>query len=251
MAGDDGLVGRLEDHVVPVERTASGGGMEDLKPLADVFADRRVVGFGEATHGTKEFFQLKHRLVRFLVTELDFRLFGLEANFSETLAIDDYVVSGEGDPEAALDGIYFWTWNTEEMLALIEWLRRYNEGQPLAEKVRFYGFDCQYTRGPARALGTFFERVDADYLDEIEDGIRLLASGRVGDDPDELAMAATVAADPKARLADREDAYRSATDKVPDDASNKTRTAALPYEVQNNFMGGTRVVSPCVRARVR
>jgi erythromycin esterase len=33
---------------------------EDLQPLADIFADASVIALGEATHGTREFFQVKH-----------------------------------------------------------------------------------------------------------------------------------------------------------------------------------------------
>jgi hypothetical protein len=33
------------------------------------------------------------------------------------------VLHGKGDPKALLRGMYFWTWNTEEVLAMIEWMR--------------------------------------------------------------------------------------------------------------------------------
>lgn len=212
MTGGD-IVERLEDLVVSVERAAPGGETDDLRALVDVFEGKRVVGLGEATHGTREFFQLKHRLLRLLVTELDFRLFGLEANFTEALAVNRYVVSGEGDPEDALAGITYWTWNTEEMLALIEWLREYNSGRPATERVRFYGYDVQTAQGPARAIRQFFDRVDPDYLAEIDADLATLEGGLPEDDrPAEkqwFIAAETVSAALETRFDRHEGAYRS------------------------------------------
>lgn len=211
------LLDRLDTGVVELETTDPAAGVRDLSPLRDVFEGKTVVGMGEATHGTREFFQLKHRLLRFLVEELDVRLFGLEANFSETLAINDYVLRGEGDPEEALDGIYFWTWNTEEVLALIEWLREYNEGLESGERVKFYGFDAQFTAGPAEAIESYLRDVDPDYLRECHSELETLSEkGLDVEGPNEddeavlerrLAAAKDLVAALAERFEDREGAY--------------------------------------------
>lgn len=169
------LVEALDEHAIPLSTTDPDADLADLQPLVETFEGVEVVGLGEATHGTREFFQLKHRLVRLLVEELGFRLFGLEANFSETLAIDEYVVHGEGDPRDALDGIYFWTWDTKEVLAMIEWMRAFNDGRQEGDRVRFYGFDAQFTAGPARALEDYLGTVDPEVLDEHEATLAMLA----------------------------------------------------------------------------
>ena len=117
----------MRAHAVPIATAEAGHGFADLAPLKQIIGDARIVSVGEATHGTREFFQLKHRLFEYLATELGFTIFAIEANWPESLAIDEYVQTGKGDPQKALDGIYFWTWNTEEVLDLIRWMRRYNE----------------------------------------------------------------------------------------------------------------------------
>jgi hypothetical protein len=71
---------------------------------------------GEATHGSREFFQMKHRMLEFLAEKMGFTVFAIEANWPESLAVNDFVLNGEGDPAVALAGMYFWTWNTEEVL---------------------------------------------------------------------------------------------------------------------------------------
>ena len=173
------LADRLVERAVPLEGTDPTDDLGDLAPLEDTLADARVVGLGEATHGTREFFRLKHRLIRLLVERLEYRLVAMEANFAETLAIDEYVVHGRGDPREVLDGIRFWTWDTEEVLALLEWLRAFNEGRPVEDRVRFYGIDAQFTGASAEGLREFFAERDPALLDEHGEGLEVLVEERI------------------------------------------------------------------------
>lgn len=146
--------------------------------------DATIVALGEGTHGTREFFRLKHRLLRWLVTEAGVRTFAMEANTPEARALDEYVVYGRGDPEAGLEGLYFWTWQTEELLALVEWLRRFNKGRTLDDRVRFRGFDAQYTQGAVDALLDHFgDELPSGLADDLEligdDGTPVAGDDRV------------------------------------------------------------------------
>jgi erythromycin esterase len=174
------LANHLATRVHPLDTTDPTSDLRDLQPLADILTDANIVGMGEATHGTREFFHLKHRLFEFLVRERGFRVFGLEANFSEALAITDYVLHGEGDPQEALAGIYFWTWDTEEVLALIEWIRTFNEGSD--DPIMFYGIDMQFTRGPARALLEYLA-LDPSGLANHREPLELLAERGLETEP--------------------------------------------------------------------
>lgn len=164
-------------HEALAEHAVSLGTVEPTDPFPEtdgldaVFDDAGIVGLGEATHGTRGFFRLKHRLIRYLVREHGLRVVALEANVPETLAIDEYVVHGRGDPKTALDGIYFWTWNVEAVLNLIEWLRRFNEGRPVDDRVRFYGIDAQYTTGAVEHVRGYFRAVGEPVPDEIAAGL--------------------------------------------------------------------------------
>ncbi|ARS90849.1 erythromycin esterase family protein [Natrarchaeobaculum aegyptiacum] len=203
----------LERYTTPIQETRPGASVDDLAPLGDRFDRKRIIGLGEATHGTKEFFQLKHRLIRFAVTELDFLLIGLESNFAETVAINEYVISGSGEPYTALAGLSYWPWKTEEMLALVEWVRMYNEGRPDSQKVQFYGFDMQSVRGSARRIETILKRVDADCRAELESEITTLTTTLDPTDSDNtfgwLTAATTVVTELRDRFRRREDAYRA------------------------------------------
>ncbi|WP_433871500.1 erythromycin esterase family protein [Saccharopolyspora sp. CA-218241] len=123
----------------------------DPAPLRRIWDGVRVFGLGEAVHGAGEFFARKHRLIEFLVTELGIRVVAMEAAGSAARAVDDYVVRGVGDPAEVLAGLGFWTWNTGEVLALLEWLRAHNAARDLPQRVRFTGIDPQLPGSSATA----------------------------------------------------------------------------------------------------
>src|SRR5262245_66638939 len=47
----------LKKNAIPIKSVEAGNGFDDLQPLKRILADARVVGLGEATHGTREVFQ--------------------------------------------------------------------------------------------------------------------------------------------------------------------------------------------------
>ena len=68
--------------------------VDDLEPLGTHLQDVQIVALGEQSHGTHEFFLLKHRLLKYLVTRLGFRAFVLEASRARCRPINDYVLHG-------------------------------------------------------------------------------------------------------------------------------------------------------------
>ncbi len=139
----------IAEHAAPLRTTEAGHGFDDLAPIGTMIGDAHVVALGEATHGTREFFQLKHRLLEYLVAEKGFTVFGIEASMPEAFDVNEYVLHGRGDPERAVAGLYFRIWNTEEVLDMIRWMRAWNADPAHRRKVKFYGYDLQY---PVRAV---------------------------------------------------------------------------------------------------
>lgn len=166
----------IADHAVALDAVEAGNGFDDLDGLFDSIGDARIVSLGEATHGSREFFQMKHRMLEYLVSELDFNVFAIEANWPESLAVNRYVLTGEGDPREALAGLYFWTWNTEEVLALIEWMREYNADPDHDRKVKFFGFDMQTARVAVACVRAFLETVDPETASDLAEHLDLLAT---------------------------------------------------------------------------
>lgn len=165
---------------IPLDSTNPQSGLNGLLPLLSAIGDARIVAMGEATHGTREFFQLKHRMLEFLVEKMGFTIFGIEANWPESLAVNDYVLNGKGDPAQALAGLYFWTWNTEEVLDMIQWMHTYNQDPCHAKKVKFYGFDMQVSHVAVSNVELYLQKVDPE---EAKVASKLLAplSGAAGE----------------------------------------------------------------------
>ena len=162
----------LRANAIPFETTEPGSGFEDLMPLKEMIGDARIVALGEATHGTHEFFQMKHRLVEFLVEEMGFNVFAMEANWTEANLINDYVHTCEGDPAALLAGLGFWTWNTEEVLDMIHWMCDHNQDPGDAPEVGFAGFDMQNPDMAITSVISYFQAVEPSYAGVVVDRYR-------------------------------------------------------------------------------
>jgi erythromycin esterase-like protein len=131
----------VRNMAIPLKGPTPGEGYEDLRPLKDLVRNARIVALGEGTHGTSEFFRMKHRILEFLANEMGFTIFSIEANMPEAYRLNDYVLTGLGNPNALLKGLNFWTWNTQEVLDMILWMRNFNQSGK--GRIEFTGFDMQ------------------------------------------------------------------------------------------------------------
>lgn len=132
----------------PEEFAAYAGSIEDM----EVPEGTRIIALGEATHGNREFQQLKKDVFEQLVEKYEVRAFALEGDFGGCEYVNRYIHRGEGTAEEAAAAIGFAIYRTKEMADLIEWMRSYNENAPAGEDLRFYGFDMQRTSYTFRYL---------------------------------------------------------------------------------------------------
>jgi len=170
----------LRDRATALVSPEASHGFADLAGVGKMVGNAHVVALGEATHGTREFFQLKHRVLEYLVAEKGFTVFAIEANQPECRAINDYIQHGTGDARAALAGIYFWTWNTEEVLAMIEWMRAWNLDPRHRHKLAFTGFDMQTPTVAYTTVAEYLRRVSPDEADALLAPIKIVAGVRGG-----------------------------------------------------------------------
>jgi len=103
-AVSDEVLGWLARNALPLRSLCAGAPTTDLQPLKKVLGGVRILGLGEATDGTREFFQLKRRLLEFLATEMGFSALAMEASASAAPAVDTHVRQGIGDDAKYLLG---------------------------------------------------------------------------------------------------------------------------------------------------
>src|SRR5262245_25861127 len=140
---------------------------KDLSPLARIIGKARVVAFGEPIHGAHEPLTARNQLIRYLVTQQDFKAVALETGLSTSKRLCDYVLgnSTESVTEAASTFSYgFHAY--EENLDLLRWLRSYNLAHPAPQRVGIYGIDLTGQGFPTayrslEAVLTFLDRADA------------------------------------------------------------------------------------------
>ncbi|GAA4639129.1 erythromycin esterase family protein [Actinoallomurus vinaceus] len=180
----DDVTDWLARNAVPLEGLEAGAPTADLQPLKATLQGVRVVGLGEATHGTREFFQLKHRLLEFLVTEMGFSVLAMEASASAGQAVDAYVRHGTGNAAEVLTGLGFWTWRTQEVLAMLEWMRAYNHGRPEKDKVGFVGIDPQRCGDSIAALEAFLRETAPERIEDLHATLGVLRTAAPGSRPD-------------------------------------------------------------------
>ncbi len=114
---------------------------KDLLFLSTTLKDNIVLGLGEASHGTKEFYQQKSEIIKHLITHLDYKLFGIEMDSTYMAPINRYVQNGAGDLKNLMQGLYLY--NTREIYDLFEWIKTYNKTRSASEKVTLFGYDRQ------------------------------------------------------------------------------------------------------------
>lgn len=130
--------------------------IEDIKIDDQV----EIIGLGEATHGNKEFQELKLDILKKLVKDANVRAFALECDFSEGMEIDSYVKSGkfQKNPSKIFS---FTIYHTNQMNDLINWIKKYNQNHD--QKISFYGFDMQNPENSVKLLKDFVKKENIDF----------------------------------------------------------------------------------------
>ena len=129
----------------PAEFAAYAGSIKDMAvkeilPAITAYADSiedmeipegtKIIALGEATHGNREFQQLKKDVFAQMVEKYKVRSFALEGDFGGCEYVNRYIHTGEGTAAEAAAAIGFAIYRTKEMADLIEWMRTYNEDAP-------------------------------------------------------------------------------------------------------------------------
>lgn len=129
--------------------SACGGGTPALErvqtDLSAITVPEGVsaAALGEASHGVKEYQEMKAQVFQALVKNNGCRTFIIEGDFGSALKVDEYIHGGDGTAQEAAAEIGFRIYRTQEMADLLTWMREYNETAPEGEDLHFRGMDIQ------------------------------------------------------------------------------------------------------------
>ncbi|RZJ23689.1 MAG: erythromycin esterase family protein [Acinetobacter sp.] len=107
-----------------------------------------IIGLGESTHGTHEFFKTKASLIKELIRDFGFSVIAFETPMAEAHEINKFIIDGVGDLDEMMNNRYLFSINKNtEIKELLLWLK--NENLSRSHKIHFEGVDMQK---PTQAL---------------------------------------------------------------------------------------------------
>lgn len=159
------VISSIKSQAKPLKTIDPTQPLDDLQPLKGMIGDARYVGLGENTHGSSEIFTMKFRLVKYLVTELGFTNFGMEEDWGSGLKLNEYIQTGKGNPREFLNLLY----PTDEIVAMIDWMKDYNADPANKRKIQFIGLDIKsLDQGVYQQVTDYVKRHYPDMLAEVE-----------------------------------------------------------------------------------
>ncbi len=113
--------------------------LTDLSFLKKELKGKDIVGLGEGSHGTKEFYNQKARVIRYLIEHCGFRTISFEVPEAKMMQINQFVQTGEGDLKEVMTdmGLY----GSDEIYQLFLNLAEYNKKASNKNLVKLNGFD--------------------------------------------------------------------------------------------------------------
>ncbi|MBT3241974.1 MAG: erythromycin esterase family protein [Bacteroidetes bacterium] len=161
----DPIFNWMKNNSYEIETLELSDQQQDLQQLEQIVGNAHVVCLGESRHDIREQFQLKHRFIKYLVEELGFTTFILEASLPYSELINGFIEKGEGNLDEIMANMPGWfLWDTQEMSDIISWMRAYNINPENENKLQFYGIDIVAPEYGLNSIFKYLKKVDAvDY----------------------------------------------------------------------------------------
>ncbi len=146
----------------------------DLAPLLDRIGDANIVLIGEASHGTSEFYRMRSRITRELITKKNFNFVAIEGDWPDAARIDHFVRHFDTLPSewTAFARFPTWMWRNNEVREFVDWLRIHNTEEHPDRRIAFYGLDLYSLYSSVRSI--------LKYLDDVDPATAEIARSRYG-----------------------------------------------------------------------
>jgi len=172
---------------IPIPAFLDNSLLKESNRLKSIIGNSTIVGLGENSHGSGSIFKLKNELIKYLVKEMQFTVLAMEAPAPEVDRINLYIQGKKGDLNDVIKHLGFKSWQTKEVLELIQWLKEYN--QTYNTKIQFKGFDIQSKEVAIENLRAFSKSHNYEKITSLIDStIYLLSGNRISDSTRKMAL---------------------------------------------------------------
>jgi erythromycin esterase len=89
----------IKQNAIPLQSTDPGASLDDLAALQQIVGSATIVGLGEGSHGSHEFFTMKQRLLEYLVEKMGFTMFAMEWGWDIGMQIKHVCPDRPGRPQ--------------------------------------------------------------------------------------------------------------------------------------------------------
>jgi len=160
-AGPEETLAAVKRIYIPFEQIED----YDTGALLERIGDARIVLFGEASHGSSEFYRMRQKISKALIEQKGFRIIGAEADWPDMEIVNHYV-HGRLKDEYRTPFRRFpqWMWRNAEFLEFTEWLKIYNRSRE--EKVSIYGLDLYGLENSVHHVLRYLEEKDPELAEE-------------------------------------------------------------------------------------
>ncbi|WP_295795359.1 erythromycin esterase family protein [Mucilaginibacter sp.] len=145
----------------PVNMQSYEAFKQSIKPLIEKMGAKQIVGLGEGTHGTAEFYKLRYWISRILIEEKGFNHIAFENDYS-----DSWLLNSQLNTSANLDSLMkkhmLSIWQNTETKELLTWVKEYNSKH--SNKVTIDGIDYVYITADIEMLKTLLAKTTAANL---------------------------------------------------------------------------------------
>jgi len=114
----------------------------NINKIVEIGKNVNILGMGEATHGQHKISVFRANVFKALVKKAGYNVFVLEEQYSSCKLINNYINCGIGRPKSIMKKSFMKPWQSEELLNLIKWMKRWNNNH--SKKIQFIGIDVQY-----------------------------------------------------------------------------------------------------------
>lgn len=139
MSYDLKIIESIRSQAIPLNNDSS-----DYDVLFTSIGDAQIVMLGEATHGTREFYDIRAQISKRLINEKGFHAIAIEGDWPDAYEVNRYIhqekYNNAIEALSSFDRFPTWMWRNHSIVQFVDWLYEHNQEQT-ENKVGFYGLD--------------------------------------------------------------------------------------------------------------